>query len=69
MSPVILIVITYLGGASWGPMISQQEYTDATRCAAAKQIVLDTITAMNKTNLTGGTQHYREIVRAECVQK
>jgi hypothetical protein len=69
MSPFVLIVITYLGGSAWGPQISQQEYTDAKKCAAAKQIVLDTITELSKSNLVGGSPHFRQIVRAECVQK
>lgn len=69
MSPFILIVVTYLGGSAWGPQISQQEYTDSEKCAAAKQIVLDTIDMMNKSNLVGGTPHFRELVRAECVTK
>lgn len=69
MNPVILIVITYLGGSAWGPQISQQEYSDATRCAAAKQVVLTAIAEMNKSNLIGGAPRFRELVRAECVTK
>lgn len=64
----ILIVITYLGGSAWGPAVSMQEYTSQARCEAAKTVVLDTVTEMNKSNLAGG-HSLREIITAKCVPK
>lgn len=64
----ILIVITYLGGSAWGPAVTMQEISNQARCEAARTVVLDTVTAMNKSNLAGG-RSMREIITAKCVPK
>lgn len=64
----ILIVITYLGGSAWGPTVTMQEFVSQVRCEAAKNVVLDTVTDMNKSNLAGG-RSMRDIVTAKCILK
>lgn len=49
-----LIVVTYLGGASWGPAVSFAEFTTQARCEAAKVEVLRAVEHMNGSNLRGG---------------
>lgn len=54
-----------LGGTSWGPVISQQDYEDQNSCNSAKNHVLSAVKEMDKTNLIGNSA--RERIRAVVV--
>jgi hypothetical protein len=64
----ILILITYLGGASWGPQVSMQEFSSYESCLSAQKVAVGMIDEMNKTNLING-HSFRQIVSGECVKK
>jgi hypothetical protein len=62
----VLIVMTYLSGNAWGPVVSQQEYASQQSCEAARQQVLLMTGEMNRTNLAAG-RSARQIISAQCV--
>ncbi|MGZ9709256.1 hypothetical protein ACXX82_00245 [Glaciimonas sp. GNP009] len=67
MHAFILIVATYLGGSSWGPQISMQQFSNAAACENGKVAVMAMVEDLNKTNLLGGQAHFRDIASARCV--
>lgn len=64
----VLIVITYLGGATWGPQVSMQEFTTELRCVEALRITLDMTDKLKQANSGGGSDR-REVMKAECIRK
>lgn len=67
MNAAILIVVTYLGGSAWGPQVTMQTFSSQAACESGKTTVLAMIDELNKTNLTGGQPHFRDLVKAICV--
>ncbi|HJV74797.1 MAG TPA: hypothetical protein VJ654_11290 [Noviherbaspirillum sp.] len=66
MQAYVLIVMTYLGGASWGPTVAMERFGSEALCrSAAKQIVAQ-LETMNQSNLAGG-QARRDILSTRCV--
>lgn len=50
----VLVVITFLAGASWGPAVSVQPFPSRDRCLEQGARVAQDIAAMAGTNLVGG---------------
>ncbi len=50
----VLIVITFLAGASWGPAVSITQTTSAKACEALMRDVAQQIASAASTNLAGG---------------
>lgn len=64
----VLIVITYLGGSAWGPVVSMQEFASKQNCIAAKSAVVEQYNALASSNVAGGVSR-RDVVNASCVPK
>ncbi|TFW10570.1 hypothetical protein E4K72_00210 [Oxalobacteraceae bacterium OM1] len=60
----VLIVVTFLAGKAWGPVVSMTGFSNAARCEAARTEVLRAIDQLNGSNLMGGA---REVVSTRCV--
>ncbi|ABM39717.1 hypothetical protein [Polaromonas naphthalenivorans] len=48
---MLLIVVTFLAGATWGPQVSMQAMPNPVACMAAMNAVAQTIGASAKSNL------------------
>lgn len=48
---MLLIVVTFLAGATWGPQVSMQAMPNAAACTAAMNAVAQTIGATAKSNV------------------
>lgn len=64
----VLVVITYLSGATWGPQVSMQEFSSELRCIDAMKRTLDMTDKLNQANSAGSSER-REVIRAECTRK
>lgn len=77
----ILIVVTFLAGATWGPAVTMTPTSSADACAALSLEVTRQIAIVAKTNILGGAtiikdgeeltvvagpQGTREIARVRC---
>jgi hypothetical protein len=62
----ILITMTFLGGASWGPGISMGAFQTKALCEAGAQATLEMFEEMSKTNLRGGRSQ-RDILSTRCL--
>lgn len=69
----ILIVITYLGGNTWGPMVDMQQFETKQQCEAVASAVLAQVDEMSKSNafamgqtLNGKANNGRVIATARC---
>lgn len=51
---MLLIVVTFLAGATWGPMVSTQMMPSASACTAAMTATAHAIQATAKSNIIGG---------------
>lgn len=50
---MLLIVVTFLAGATWGPQVSIQTMPNPAACTAAMNAVAQTIGATAKSNING----------------
>jgi hypothetical protein len=71
----ILVVVTFLGGNSWGPVVHTQALRTELQCQAAAKAVIDQVDDMAKTNSTatgqtvgGVTAIGRQVVSATCTR-
>lgn len=64
----VLIVITFLSGATWGPQVSMQEFSTELRCIEAMKMALDMTDRLKQAN-SGGSSERREVMKAECIRK
>lgn len=62
----ILITMTFLGGASWGPGISMGAFQTKALCEAGAQATMEMFEEMSKTNLRGGRSQ-RDILSTRCI--
>lgn len=64
----VLIIITYLSGATWGPQVSMQEFSTELRCIEAMKSALDMTDKLKQANSDAGGNR-REVIKAECIRK
>lgn len=64
----VLTVVTYLSGASWGPIVSFQEFSTIEACENHRIKVIQMALDLNKSNsLSGGIRPER--IKASCGKK
>ena len=51
---MLLIIVTFLAGAAWGPVVSTQALPSTLTCTAAMNATARTIQAAAKSNVIGG---------------
>ena len=50
----ILVVVTFLAGAAWGPVVTMTPVASVGACAALRDAVAQQIASAAKTNVVGG---------------
>lgn len=50
---MLLIVVTFVAGSTWGPLVSIQDLPNAAACTAAMNAVAQTILYTAKSNVNG----------------
>lgn len=51
---MLLIIVTFLAGATWGPVVSTQALPSTSTCTAAMNATAHAIQAAAKSNVIGG---------------
>lgn len=71
-----LVVITYLGGASWGPVVTIEQVPTMDICIRMRDRIVSTIDEMSRSNASaagqtvrGVTSAGRKVVEASCEAK
>jgi hypothetical protein len=69
----LLVIVTYMGGNAWGPIVQTQQLSSKSQCEIAAKAVIEQVDEMSKTNATatgqtknGATELGRKVVTAKC---